>query len=219
MESVQKPTVIFVLGGPGSGKGTNCARIVEDFGFVHLSAGDLLREEQASGSQHGEMIKSMIKEGKIVPSEVTVTLLENAMERSATKKFLIDGFPRNEENNQSWERQVAPKVNFEFVLVLDCPEQVLEERLLKRGQDSGTKPLRNRCNLHSTRFGPLMDVMWGTGRADDNLESIRKRFRTFQEQTQLVLDHYGKQGKVRTIDSNREPAAVYADIQQLFGSL
>jgi len=193
MESVQKPTVIFVLGGPGSGKGTNCARIVEDFGFVHLSAGDLLREEQASGSQHGEMIKSMIKEGKIVPSEVTVTLLENAMERSATKKFLIDGFPRNEENNQSWERQVAPKVNFEFVLVLDCPEQVLEERLLKRGQDSG--------------------------RADDNLESIRKRFRTFQEQTQLVLAHYGKQGKVRTIDSNREPAAVYADIQQLFSSL
>jgi len=193
MENTNKPTVIFVLGGPGSGKGTNCARIVSDFGFVHLSAGDLLREEMASGSKHGEMIKTMIKEGKIVPSEVTVTLLENAMEKSPSKKFLVDGFPRNEENNQSWEAQVAPKVNFEFVLVLDCPEHVLEERLLKRGQASG--------------------------RDDDNLESIRKRFRTFQEQTQLVLDHYGKQGKVRSIDSDRSPEEVYADIQKLFHSL
>lgn len=140
MESAthEKPVVIFVLGGPGSGKGTNCARIVQDYGFVHLSAGDLLREEMASGSPHGEMIKTMIKEGKIVPSEVTVTLLENAMEKARPlRKFLIDGFPRNDENNQAWERQVAPKVDFQFVLVLDCPEHVLEERLLKRGQASG----------------------------------------------------------------------------------
>jgi len=79
------------------------------------------------------------------------------------------------------------------VLVLNCPEHVLEERLLKRGQASG--------------------------RDDDNLESIRKRFRTFQEQTQLVLDHYGKQGKVRTIDSNKEPEAVYDEIRRLFESL
>jgi len=193
MENPTKPTVVFVLGGPGSGKGTNCARIVQDFGFVHLSAGDLLREEMASGSSHGEMIKGMIKEGKIVPSEVTVSLLEGAMEKSHAKRFLIDGFPRNEENHQAWERQVAPKVNFEFVLFLDCPEHILEQRLLKRGQASG--------------------------RDDDNLESIKKRFRTFQEQTRVVLDYYGKLGKVRTIDSDREPDQVYADIQKLFAAL
>ena len=63
---------MFVLGGPGSGKGTNCARIVSKFGYVHLSAGDLLREERASGSQLADMINTFIKEGKIVPAEVTI---------------------------------------------------------------------------------------------------------------------------------------------------
>lgn len=102
-----KPTVVFVLGGPGSGKGTQCANIVKQFNFVHLSAGDLLRAERDSGSKHGEMINNMIKAGQIVPSEVTVSLLENAMNQSKQKKFLIDGFPRNQENNDKWQAQVT----------------------------------------------------------------------------------------------------------------
>ncbi|KAJ6177182.1 hypothetical protein N7485_004096 [Penicillium canescens] len=76
-------TVVFFLGGPGSGKGTQSANLVRSYGFVHLSAGDLLREEQdRSGSQYGEMIKEYIREGKIVPMEVTVALLSNAMASS-----------------------------------------------------------------------------------------------------------------------------------------
>jgi|TARA_R110002003_G_scaffold129_8_gene12137 UMP-CMP kinase len=95
--SPDKVTVIFVLGGPGAGKGTQCAKIVADYGFKHLSAGDLLREEQdRPGSEFGEMIKTYIKEGTIVPMEVTIQLLENAMKASmegGNEKglFLIDG--------------------------------------------------------------------------------------------------------------------------------
>jgi hypothetical protein len=89
-------TVIFVLGGPGAGKGTQCAYLVSDYGFKHLSAGDLLREEQdRPGSEFGEMIKNYIKEGTIVPLEVTIQLLENAMKATMDKEnktlFLIDG--------------------------------------------------------------------------------------------------------------------------------
>jgi UMP-CMP kinase len=91
-------TVIFVLGGPGAGKGTQCTNLVSDYGFKHLSAGDLLREEQdRPGSEFGEMIKTYIKEGTIVPMEVTIQLLENAMKASmdsglnSKKFFLIDG--------------------------------------------------------------------------------------------------------------------------------
>lgn len=102
-----KPLVVFVLGGPGSGKGTQCTRIVNDFGYVHLSAGDLLREEMNSGSKHGEMISTMIKNGEIVPSVVTVNLLKTAIEKSGKDKFLVDGFPRNQENNSSWEENVC----------------------------------------------------------------------------------------------------------------
>jgi UMP-CMP kinase len=95
--STDKVTVIFVLGGPGAGKGTQCQKLVADYGFKHLSAGDLLREEQdRPGSEFGEMIKTYIKEGTIVPMEVTVQLLENAMKSSieggnAKGLFLIDG--------------------------------------------------------------------------------------------------------------------------------
>lgn len=90
--------VIFVLGGPGAGKGTQCANMVRDYGFKHLSAGDLLREEQnRPGSQTGEMIKEYIREGKIVPMEVTIQLLENAMgaakKEESKDRFLIDGKP------------------------------------------------------------------------------------------------------------------------------
>ncbi|KAF9146246.1 hypothetical protein BG015_011647, partial [Linnemannia schmuckeri] len=104
--ALQDTTVIFVLGGPGAGKGTQCANLVRDFGFVHLSAGDLLREEQQRpGSQYGELIKTYIREGNIVPMEVTIALLENAMLASGQKRFLIDGFPRKMDQALKFEEQ------------------------------------------------------------------------------------------------------------------
>ena len=75
-----KPYIIFVLGGPGTGKGTQCANLVKNYNFVHLSAGDLLRAEIASNSKDGELISGIIKEGKIVPSEITVGLLKKSVE-------------------------------------------------------------------------------------------------------------------------------------------
>lgn len=81
--SSEKPKIVFVLGAPGAGKGTQCSKIVEEFGFVHLSAGDLLREErQRPGSEFGELIEDCITNGKIVPVEVTCSLLENSMNKT-----------------------------------------------------------------------------------------------------------------------------------------
>ena len=96
--SPEKTSVIFVLGGPGAGKGTQCANLVRDYGFTHLSAGDLLRAEQdRKESEFGEMIKEHIRDGIIVPMEVTVQLLENAMMevRKGQGNFLIDGMNSN----------------------------------------------------------------------------------------------------------------------------
>jgi UMP-CMP kinase len=185
-----KPTVVFVLGGPGSGKGTQCANIVKQFNFVHLSAGDLLRAERDSGSKHGEMINNMMKAGQIVPSEVTVSLLENAMNQSKQKKFLIDGFPRNQENNDKWQAQMGNKVNFAFVLFFDCPEEVMQDRLLKRGESSG--------------------------RNDDNIETIKKRFATYQAQTMPVIEYYASKDKVVKINANRSPEQVWTDVKKVF---
>ena len=99
MSGDQLPSVVFVLGGPGAGKGTQCANIVEKYGYVHLSAGDLLRaERKREGSEVGALIESYIVKGEIVPVEITCQLLENAMNENIKQNnkynFLIDGFPR-----------------------------------------------------------------------------------------------------------------------------
>jgi UMP-CMP kinase len=188
---MKERTIVFVLGGPGAGKGTQCANIVHDYGFAHLSAGDLLRAEMKSGSPNGEMIASMIKDGQIVPSEVTVKLLMDAMDKNGGKKFLIDGFPRNEENRGSFVR--VARTDCAFVLFFDVPEAVMEKRLIKRGETSG--------------------------RSDDNIESIRKRFRTFVDSSMPIVEHYERQGKVRRLDGNKDVDAVYADVKAYFDAL
>ncbi|KAJ7961838.1 UMP-CMP kinase [Quillaja saponaria] len=182
----KKPTVVFVLGGPGSGKGTQCANIVQHFGYTHLSAGDLLRAEIKSGSENGTMIQNMIKEGKIVPSEVTIKLLQQAIQESANDKFLIDGFPRNEENRAAFEN--VTKIEPAFVLFFDCSEEEMERRLLSRDQ----------------------------GREDDNIETIRKRFKVFLESSLPVIEYYNSKGKVRKIDAGRPVEEVFESVQAIF---
>jgi len=185
-------TVLFVLGGPGAGKGTQCARLVADYGFTHLSAGDLLRAEQdRPGSQFGQLIKDCIKNGDIVPMEVTVALLENAMTETLANnktdkgRFLIDGFPRKMDQAFKFEEVVCPA---KLVLFYDCPEAEMERRLLERGKTSG--------------------------RSDDNAESIRKRFRTFIETSMPVVDHYDKEGRVVKVNATRTPEEVSLDTKE-----
>lgn len=185
----KKVKVVFVLGGPGSGKGTQCANIVEHFGYTHLSAGDLLRAEIKSGSENGTMIQNMITEGKIVPSEVTIMLLQRAMQESENDKFLIDGFPRNEENRAAFER--VTKIVPEFVLFFDCADEEMERRLLNRNQ----------------------------GRVDDNIETIRKRFKVFVESSLPVIEYYGSHGKVRKIDAGRSVEEVFEAVKIIFSSV
>ena len=188
LQTMGRPDVYFVLGGPGAGKGTQCAQLVSDFGFVHLSAGDLLREERASGSPNGELIESYIRDGKIVPVQITVTLLKNAMDKvqGEARSFLIDGFPRNRDNVSGWSEVMDDKVNLRGVLFFDCPEATMEERLLKRGETSG--------------------------RTDDNIESIRKRFRTYIDDTTPVINIFREKGLVMTFDATETPEVVSAAV-------
>lgn len=186
----KKSTVVFVLGGPGSGKGTNCARVVEKYGYTHLSAGDLLRDERNSGSELAEMINTFIKEGKIVPAKVTVDLLRKAMIKSGNDKFLVDGFPRDTDNLACWEQNMSDVATVSFLLYLACPQSIMLARLLERGKTSG--------------------------RNDDNEESIRKRFDTYEKMTRPIIDHFTKLGKTKEVDSNRHIDEVFADVSRCF---
>ncbi|PKI73719.1 hypothetical protein CRG98_005960 [Punica granatum] len=132
------------------------------------------------------MIENMIKEGKIVPSEVTIKLLQNAMLESGNDKFLIDGFPRNEENRAAFE--AVTKIEPAFVLFFECSEEEMERRLLSRNQ----------------------------GREDDNIETIRKRFKVFVESSMPVVEYYESKGKVRKIDAAKPIEEVFEAVKTVF---
>ncbi|KXZ47024.1 hypothetical protein GPECTOR_38g261 [Gonium pectorale] len=171
----QRKRVVFVVGGPGSGKGTQCDLISRDFAVPFFSAGELIRGLIASGAPEGRRLQ-----------EVTVGLLQAAMAGTPSDTVLIDGFPRNAENRTVWQSQVG--YDCEMVLLFECPEEVMMQRL--RGRDQG--------------------------RPDDNEETIRKRVQNFKSQMAPVLEHYRALGKVTTVRTDRPIADVYAELSGLW---
>ena len=177
--------VIFVLGGPGAGKGTQSERIVERYKCVHLSVGELLRQgAQDDTYEYANLIRETLIAGNIVPVELSLGLLRIAMDRAVettsctttndeeeendggtkyygSRIFLIDGFPRNYDNVKGWVSCMTKQASVLGALVYDCPMEELERRILSRAETSG--------------------------RSDDNLISARKRFDTFRRETKPVV--------------------------------
>jgi len=177
--------IVFVLGGPGSGKGTQCDKIVAKYGFTHLSTGDLLRDEVASGSARGKKLTEIMEKGDLVPLDTVLGLLRDAMIKKAasSKGFLIDGYPRELDQGKKFENDVAP---VESVLYFEVADETMKKRLLKRAETSG--------------------------RVDDNEETIVKRLKTFHNHTQPVIDYYQKQGKVCKIVAEGTVDEIFAKV-------
>lgn len=195
----KKFQVVFVLGGPGAGKGTQCAMIAQAFDYGHLSAGDLLRAERKDpNSSHGELINTYIKEGKIVPVDITLALLKAAMERSGKTKFLVDGFPRNLDNLDGWNKRMSDCAHVQFLLFLTCSEEVMEQRILARGAQAA--------------------VAGNAVRADDNVDTIKKRFATYLESTMPIIEHFRGQGLCREVDSTPPPEDVFGQVATFFAA-
>jgi adenylate kinase family enzyme len=187
-EPLPKPNVVFVLGGPGSGKGTMCSLAETQLGWTHLSMGDLLRLEREAGGETATTIEEYITTGRIVPNEISVTVLKKAME-TATREhgktnFLIDGFPRSLDNLAGWYEVFGREAELPMMLFFECPYDVLEERILGRAKYSG--------------------------RSDDNVESLKLRFDTFKEKTLPTLEVFRSKNKVVEVDASQSREAVYA---------
>merc|ERR1712000_75475 len=186
-EEKKQLNIIFVIGGPGSGKGTLCQSLSKKHKFAHYSAGDLLRAEAASGSERGKMIAEIQKEGKLVPSEITVELIKKAIDNDKDAVgFLIDGFPRNIEQAEIFEKGIAMA---QAIVNLEADETAMTERILARAATSG--------------------------RSDDNVEALKKRFATHRESCEPVIAYYEKVGRVKTINANGTVEEVYTQAMTL----
>merc|ERR1712149_64463 len=181
--------VIWVLGGPGCGKGTQCDRIVAQYGYTHLSSGDLLREEVASGSERGKTLNAMMEKGDLVPLFVVLDLLAEAMlaKLSGSKGFLIDGYPREVSQGEEFEKEICPCSK---ILYFEVSDATMTERLLNRGKTSG--------------------------RVDDNEETIKKRLNTFHQHSKPVIEAYNT--KAAIIPAERSVDDIFADVAKILDS-
>ena len=171
-----------------SGKGTQCEKIVQQYGFKHLSAGELLRTEQnAKNSQFGEEIQKHMVNGTIVPVAITCSLLLRAIKESKCENFLIDGFPRNQDNLDGWLKEAPKTVSVKNVLFFQCSQDTCLLRCLKRGEN-------------------------GSGRADDDKEILKKRFVTYENSTLPIIEYYRKLDLLIEIDANNAVDNVFKQL-------
>ena len=182
-----KANVFFVLGGPGAGKGTMCELAETQLGWQHLSTGDLLRAEREAGGPTATVIRETIAAGTLVPNEITVTLMKDAMERitrtTGNTNFLLDGFPRSLSNLEGWYEMFGRDSELPTMLYFECPFDVLEQRILGRAKY--------------------------TGRTDDNLESLKLRFDTFKSETLPTVELFKSKDKCIEIDTSQSRTTVY----------
>ena len=186
----------IILGGaPGSGKGTLSDIIVKKYGLQHLSTGDVLRAEIASGSELGKDIDALISRGNLVPDAQMIKLLENYLDTvpADCKGVIFDGFPRTVEQARALTVMLASRNMDAYMLDLFATEDVIMTRLIRRGQTSG--------------------------RADDNYETIKKRLKIYNDTTKPISDYYVKMHKYFMINSNINPECTFAQIEVILNQL
>lgn len=164
---------IILFGPPGSGKGTQSARLVEQYGLIHLSTGDLLRSEISRKTALGMEAKAIMDRGELVPDAVVVGMIASALDNNPMAKgFLFDGFPRTVAQSEALDNLLhQKKTSIGVVLAMQVSEEELVKRLLNRGLTSG--------------------------RSDDNSEEVvRARIVEYHKKTSVVADYYRKFDKV-----------------------
>ncbi len=164
---------LILFGPPGSGKGTQSVRLIEKYGWIHLSTGDLLRAEIGKKTPLGIEAKHLIDKGQLVPDEVVIGMISSALdENTHAKGFLFDGFPRTVAQAEALDKLLTFKKSaINLVLALQVSEEELVHRLLNRGKTSG--------------------------RSDDTDEKVvRARIREYENKTAAVADYYATFGKV-----------------------
>ncbi|MDR2691898.1 MAG: adenylate kinase [Dysgonamonadaceae bacterium] len=186
---------IIVFGAPGCGKGTQSELIVRKYDLFHISTGSILRTEIEKQTELGKLAEAYVHDGRLLPDDLTVQMLSGILESNPDKKgFIFDGFPRTMVQAETLDHLLREK-NTGIIagFNLDVEEDILTERMLKRGEDQG--------------------------RCDDTPDTIRKRLEVYRIQTEPLIAYYKKQGKLFKIKGNKPVGDVFEDIREVLDRL
>jgi adenylate kinase len=211
---------LILLGPPGAGKGTQAARLTEDFGLPYIGTGDLLREHVKEGSELGQKAKEYMDKGKLVPDDLVISMIFDKIEDEGDDGFLLDGFPRSigqadalaEEMERRGRRLTA-------ALLISAPDDCVIERLSGRRQCSNG-------HVYHVKFDPPKhdDKCDQCGRPliqrdDDKPEAIKERLSTYHEQTEPLKSYYEERGLLRRFDGTQDKVKVHDHIRATLATL
>ncbi len=209
---------IVLLGAPGAGKGTQCKRIVAQYGLLHLSSGDILREQRASGTELGKTAQSYMDSGGLVPDEIIVEMMIDVTKKAPETGFILDGFPRTVNQAVELDKSlVRRRQKIDAVVNLKVDDEVVVQRITGRRSCpqcgavyhiENLKPkVEGLCDNDSTKL---------VHRPDDTIEVVAHRVKNYYQQTKPVVDYYRGKNIVYDIDANKDVEEVK---NLLFGKL
>lgn len=211
---------IIFIAPPAAGKGTQSELLVKKYGYVHISTGDLLRSEIASGSELGKSITEIMDSGNLVGDDIVTELLKNRLSQDDAKKgFILDGYPRNIDQAKTLE-ELASELNIDLgiAVYLEMSEELAMHRALGRitcptcgrgynKYEDAMKPKNeNHCDDCHVEL---------TSRSDDNEETFKTRFATYIKNTQALLEYYKDSGMLNVIDNSGTPEETFARIESV----
>jgi adenylate kinase len=193
------------LGAPGAGKGTQCKHIVARYGLLHLSSGDILRKERAEGTELGSKAQGYMDSGALVPDQIIVEMMAEAIKQAPDAGFILDGFPRTVNQAAELATSLASaNQKMDAVLNLQIDEQVIVQRMTGRRSCPKCGAVYHVENLKPKAEGICdNDGARLIQRPDDSAEVVANRLATYHRQTEPVIDYYKENGStVFDIDAN-----------------
>lgn len=213
---------IVLLGAPGAGKGTQAAKIVEEFSLPHISTGDIFRKAVADGTPLGLEAKRYMDAGELVPDEVTIGIVKERLSQpDCAAGFILDGFPRTAPQADALTAALAGMGRaLDAVVLVDVPIGALVARLTSRRQCRACGRIYNTMG-DMPSSADVCDSCSGEvyQRADDSVETVTNRLAVYEANTQPLIEYYRAKGLLRPIDGDRDVSAVYADIATLLHEL
>jgi adenylate kinase len=213
---------LILLGPPGAGKGTQSARLTEDFGLPHISTGDILRKAVAEETELGRAAAKFMEAGELVPDDVIIgVILERLEDDDARDGFLLDGFPRTIEQADALASELEKlDRRLTTTLLIDVPDDEVVRRL------SGRRVSRKTGRVYHIEYDPPkhadrcdIDGSQLIQRKDDEESTVRKRLAVYHKQTAPLIDYYDERGLLRRFDGTRGPSEVHDHIRATLATL
>jgi adenylate kinase len=210
--------IIVLMGAPGAGKGTQARLLQERLDLPQISTGDIFRALKNAQTPLAQEVREIMERGQLVPDELTIRLVKDRTAQDDCRNgYILDGFPRTPAQAASLEKLATEQGNTIVAVLIDVPFELLEQRMTGRRNcpvcgeiyNMYFKPPKNDnvCDFH-----PETQLVH---RADDNVETVKARLATYEEQTRPLVEYYKAASLLRAVDGTREPEVIYKDIEQI----